>query len=412
MARLVINDGSTSRTVELTDASTVAGRAPENKVVIDDKQASRRHFTIDKIEFGFKLVDLESRNGTRVNDRQVNQLLLRPGDRIQIGHHTLTFEDPNFREPPAGVAARISPPAVAPVAEAAPDRPAALPVAVEVAPRPATASGGEAPKPATAAAPAASAPAPEPPIVRRNRSGHTTAVSKVNVSHQLKEEQKTLTMVAVGAGVFIFIIIILILLPNAPSDPGIAKSPAPHPVPSTVDQDQIDRESHDFEELSNFNERNRNTPSAYAEIVKRVDDFEKAFPRSPNAGKAREYRSQALNGMKTSRNAEFTQAEHNAQDELKKNNFGAAFTQINGLLAKFKTDADIHERLAKLKDEAVDLAKNYFRQKASEADGMKSSRKDEARDAYRALLKIMGNGLVPELDDYCKICRASIDSLQ
>src|SRR5262245_36622690 len=110
MARLVITDGSTTRNVELTDASTVAGRAPENKIVIDDKQASRRHFTIDRIEFGFKLVDLESRNGTRVNDRQVNQLLLRPGDKIQIGKHTLTFEDPNFKEPPAEVAARLSPP--------------------------------------------------------------------------------------------------------------------------------------------------------------------------------------------------------------------------------------------------------------------------------------------------------------
>ena len=103
MARLVITDGSFSKTVEL-DATTVAGRAPENKIVIDDKQASRRHFQIDRVEFGFKLVDLESRNGTRVNDRSVNQALLRPGDRIQIGKHVLTFEDPNFREPPAEVA--------------------------------------------------------------------------------------------------------------------------------------------------------------------------------------------------------------------------------------------------------------------------------------------------------------------
>src|SRR5438045_7045201 len=110
MARLVISDGSSSRTVDLTEASTVAGRAPENKIVIDDKQASRRHFSVDKIEFGYKVVDLESRNGTRVNDRQVNQMLLRPGDRITIGKHVLTFEDPNFKEPPPEVAARLAPP--------------------------------------------------------------------------------------------------------------------------------------------------------------------------------------------------------------------------------------------------------------------------------------------------------------
>src|SRR5258708_13826061 len=109
MARLVIADGGSSRTVEL-DAPTVAGRAPENKIVIDDKQASRRHFQIDRVEFGFKLVDLESRNGTRVNDRSVNQALLRPGDRIQLGKHALTFEDPNFREPPPDVAPTTPPP--------------------------------------------------------------------------------------------------------------------------------------------------------------------------------------------------------------------------------------------------------------------------------------------------------------
>src|SRR5579862_9701420 len=136
MARLVISDGSSSRTVEL-EAITVAGRAPENKIVIDDKQASRRHFQIDRVEFGFKLVDLESRNGTRVNDRSVNQALLRPGDRIQIGHHVLTFEDPNFREPPAEVVARLGPPPPAAAGrveapssspESSPDR-ASLPVA-------------------------------------------------------------------------------------------------------------------------------------------------------------------------------------------------------------------------------------------------------------------------------------------
>ena len=55
MARLVISDGSSTRTVDLTDATTIAGRAPENKIVIDDKQASRRHFSVDKIEWGFKI---------------------------------------------------------------------------------------------------------------------------------------------------------------------------------------------------------------------------------------------------------------------------------------------------------------------------------------------------------------------
>jgi pSer/pThr/pTyr-binding forkhead associated (FHA) protein len=397
MARLVISDGTTSRTVELTDATTVAGRAPENKVVIDDKQSSRRHFTIEKIEFGFKLVDLESRNGTRVNDRQVNQMLLRPGDRIQIGKHTLTFEDPNFREPPADVAARLAPPPAA--APEGPSDRSPLPVATE-APRP---------------VPVAVTPAPPPESdyrKKRNPSGHTTAVQK-NAHIQLKEEQKTLTMVAVGAGVFIFVVLLLIFIPSHPSTESVASKGGPaKPVSGISDQERAEKEAHDFEELSNYCERNKNTATAFTEIIKRVDEFEKGHPRSPNGAKARDYRSAAVNGIKTSRNAEFTQAERLAQEDLKKNDFGNALKKVRDLLAKYKTDADVHERLSKLKDQAVDEAKSYFRAKTQEADAMKFSRKDEAREAYQSLLKLMGNGLVPELDDYCKICRLSIEGLQ
>jgi pSer/pThr/pTyr-binding forkhead associated (FHA) protein len=397
MARLVISDGSTSRTVELTDATTVAGRAPENKVVIDDKQASRRHFTIEKIDFGFKLVDLESRNGTRVNDRQVNQMLLRPGDRIQIGRHTLTFEDPNFREPPAEVAARLAPPPAA--APESPSDRSPLPVATE------------APKPVPAGLPPA--PAPEPDYrKKRNPSGHTTAVQK-NVHHQLREEQKTLTMVAVGAGVFIFVVLILIFIPSHSSGELVAsKGGGPKPPPGVSDQDRAEKDAHDFEELSNFCERNKNTATAFSDIIKRVDEFEKTHPRSPSGAKARDYRAAAVNGMKTSRNAEFTEAERQAQEDLKKSDFGGALKRIQILLVKYKTDADIHERLAKLKDQAIEEARSYFLVKSQEADAMKFSRKDEAREAYQAILKMMGNGLVPELDVYCRICRVSIEGLQ
>jgi pSer/pThr/pTyr-binding forkhead associated (FHA) protein len=407
MARLVISDGSSSRSVELTEASTVAGRAPENKIIIDDKQASRRHFTIDKIEYGFKLVDLESRNGTRVNDRQVNQMLLRPGDRIQIGKHVLTFEDPNFKEPPPEVAAklgpppvqgRVDPPSTAPdVAPPPPPPSAALPVGADVKPV------------------VLNAPAPVPEIdyrSKRNRSGHTTAVQK-NVQQQLQEESKTLTMVAIGAGVFIFVILVLIFLPSRPTvEAGAGPRPGGKPPPGMSEAERSEKESNDWTELSTFCERNRNLANYYPEIIKRVDEFEKTWPRSPNGAKARDYKSAALNGIKTSKNAEFSEAERLAQEDLKRNDFGSGLKKIRDLLSKYKTDADIHERLVKLKEQAVEDAKVYFRAKAQEADAMKFSRKDEARDAYQSLLKVMGNGSVPELDDYCKIARLNLEGLQ
>ena len=403
MARLVISDGSSTRTVELTDASTVAGRAPENKIVIDDKQSSRRHFSIDKIEFGFKIVDLESRNGTRVNDRQVNQQLLRPGDKIQIGKHTLTFEDPNFKEPPADVAAKLAPPpsGPAPKVEVAAGNPP-LPVATE-APRPAAAA------PAVAVAP--------PPVEdyrsRRNRSGHTTAVQKHHVQAQLQEEKKTLTMVAVGAGVFVFVILIMIFIPSGggSTDAGTSKSGGKLP-PSIAEQLSAEKEAHDMEELTGYYEKNKNTSTAYNEIIKKVDEFEKAHPRSPNGAKAREYRASAMNGIKTSRNAAFTEAERMAQEDFRKNDFGNGMKKVHELLLKYKTDADIYERLTKLKEQAIEDGKTYFKAKLTEAEAMKFSRKDEAREAFQSLLKTFGSGLVPEYDAYCQICRVSLEGLQ
>lgn len=398
MARLVINDGSSSRTVELTDASTVAGRAPENKIVIDDKQASRRHFSVDRIEYGFKIVDLESRNGTRVNDRQVNQQLLRPGDKIVIGKHTLTFEDPNFKEPPPEVAAKLAPPpsGAEPKVEVAAGNPP-LPVATE-APRPAPA-------------------APPPPVEdyrsRRNRSGHTTAVQKHQVQAQLQEEKKTLTLVAVGAGVFIFVILILIFIPSGggSTDTGTSK-PGVKAGPSLAELANAEKEAHDFEELTGYYEKNKNLSTAYNEIIKKVDDFEKAHPRSPNGAKAREYRAAAQNGIKTSRNAAFTEAERLAQEDFRKNDFGNGMKKVHELMLKYKTDADIYERLSKLKDQAIGDAKTYFDAKLTEANAMRFSRKDEAREAYQSLLKTFGSGLVPEYDHYCQICRVSLEGLQ
>jgi pSer/pThr/pTyr-binding forkhead associated (FHA) protein len=398
MARLVIFDGSSTKTVDLTDTISVAGRAPENRIVIDDKQSSRRHFQIEKVDIGFKLVDLESRNGTRVNDRSVNQALLRPGDKIQIGKHVLTFEDPNFKEPPADVAARLGPPPAARIElpSSGPDG-ATLPVAQEVV------------KP-TASLP--QAPPPENYQTRRNRSGHTTAVQK-NLQVEIHEERKTLTMVAVGAGVFIFVIIALIFMGGSPSgDVGTSKPQAKPLVGGLTEAERAEKEAHDFEELANFCDRNRNTPTAFNEIISRVDQFELKYPHGSHSTKTRDYKAAAANGLKTSRNAEFSDAEKLAIEDLRKSDYGNALKKVRDLLAKYKSDADIHERLVKLKEQGVDEAREYFKVKSQEAEAMKASRKDEAREAWQAILKVMGSGGVPELDDYCKIARLSLEGLQ
>ena len=93
MARLVVQDRTGDRTVELDKDTVVLGRASENQIQIRDQMASRRHCQVERDGNGWKVVDLESSNGTNVNGKTINSHPLVPGDEIQIGDAKIRFED-------------------------------------------------------------------------------------------------------------------------------------------------------------------------------------------------------------------------------------------------------------------------------------------------------------------------------
>lgn len=66
------------------------GREPSNEILIKDPLASRHHATIWEHQGILYIRDEKSRNGTTVNDARIQQIALRPGDRITIGSTTLT----------------------------------------------------------------------------------------------------------------------------------------------------------------------------------------------------------------------------------------------------------------------------------------------------------------------------------
>ncbi|MCC6739697.1 MAG: FHA domain-containing protein [Planctomycetia bacterium] len=68
------------------------GRVSSNTIQVKDIKASRNHCEIRRTESGWKLVDLESSNGTSVNGTKVNAHVLVPGDLISIGAFELVFE--------------------------------------------------------------------------------------------------------------------------------------------------------------------------------------------------------------------------------------------------------------------------------------------------------------------------------
>jgi Nif-specific regulatory protein len=69
----------------------VIGRETAANLCIADASVSRRHSKIEKQESGFVITDLESLNGTFVNDVPVRSRLLEHGDRVRIGDSQFLF---------------------------------------------------------------------------------------------------------------------------------------------------------------------------------------------------------------------------------------------------------------------------------------------------------------------------------
>lgn len=94
MARIRIKNGpQKDRAVDVGDTPLIIGRDPSCAIQILDKGASRQHAEVFRIgEMSF-LRDLESRNGTFLNEERVDEEMLREGDRIQIGATVLVYED-------------------------------------------------------------------------------------------------------------------------------------------------------------------------------------------------------------------------------------------------------------------------------------------------------------------------------
>ena len=67
------------------------GRSTDNNLTLSDKSVSRHHTEIKKTKEGYLLTDLGSYNGTKVNGKLTQSVLLKHDDKIKIGLTSLTF---------------------------------------------------------------------------------------------------------------------------------------------------------------------------------------------------------------------------------------------------------------------------------------------------------------------------------
>ena len=71
--------------------SMTIGRRQNNDLVIDNLAVSGHHAKIDSVGDGFVLIDLQSKNGSFVNEQLITSHWLKSGDVINIGKHSLIF---------------------------------------------------------------------------------------------------------------------------------------------------------------------------------------------------------------------------------------------------------------------------------------------------------------------------------
>jgi Protein of unknown function (DUF3662)/FHA domain len=71
----------------------VLGRSRECDCVLQDPNVSRRHAELRRSSNGdWQIVDLDSTNGVKVNDRRVDRSRLAPGDEVMLGTTRFTFD--------------------------------------------------------------------------------------------------------------------------------------------------------------------------------------------------------------------------------------------------------------------------------------------------------------------------------
>lgn len=92
----VLNGVTQGKRIFLTDDTEemTLGRDPSCDFAINEFVISRNHAKIVKRWGGITLVDLESKNGTYINNRRITEEFLHDGDRLALGTIVLLFRNP------------------------------------------------------------------------------------------------------------------------------------------------------------------------------------------------------------------------------------------------------------------------------------------------------------------------------
>ena len=92
MLNLVVVDAQGRRSISVPAGPFTIGRSSDTQLQLNDAHVSRRHAELIQDGSNWRIRDLASRGGTFVNDTKIDEVALRPGDRIRIGDAELRIE--------------------------------------------------------------------------------------------------------------------------------------------------------------------------------------------------------------------------------------------------------------------------------------------------------------------------------
>jgi len=94
MAKLVVlTEGLTGRSHELSADRTTIGRAEDNTFQVPDPSVSSHHCEVLLSSGELRVKDLNSTNGTYINEEQITEAVLKPGQVLRLGRIEIRLED-------------------------------------------------------------------------------------------------------------------------------------------------------------------------------------------------------------------------------------------------------------------------------------------------------------------------------
>jgi pSer/pThr/pTyr-binding forkhead associated (FHA) protein len=85
--------GMKLQTFETNSDEITIGRNPKNDIRVDNPAVSNSHAAVRKVMNTYYIEDLDSTNGTFVNEKKIARYELLDGDEVIIGKHSLIFSN-------------------------------------------------------------------------------------------------------------------------------------------------------------------------------------------------------------------------------------------------------------------------------------------------------------------------------